>query len=63
MVMIKYIDGDTENIETLDDYVLHFVYDKESECFVIFNHFDYHNCIHIPREFVKSIRHIEVSDD
>lgn len=61
MVRIDYVDGDTEVVETVEKfgYVGNFHYDEKLECFIVHNNSNARNCITIPREFVKSIRHIE----
>lgn len=69
MVRIDYVDGDTEVVETLGgtsyeweglkverDY---FHYDNNTQCFIVHDKIDERDCMTIPREFVKSIRHIE----
>ena len=57
----KYINGDKEVVETVDLHIGgHFEYDKESECFIINDKATNVDRMMIPREFVKSIRHIEV---
>ena len=76
MVQIDYINGDLETVETvgiityeeydnLRDKTRKFIkepfkYDKESQIFIVRDHEDDSCCMMIPREFVKSIRHIEV---
>ena len=63
MVQIDYINGDSETVETVqNDFYRnnHFVYDKDLEMFIILDHAKTGDCMMIPREFVKSIRHIEV---
>lgn len=65
MVEIKYINGDMENIEVKESKVTqfnhsHFHYDEENQMFIVFTSDNEKDCMMIPREFVKSIRHIEV---
>ena len=61
MVQIDYINGDKEVVETVDLHIGgHFEYDKESECFIINDKATNVDRMMIPREFVKSIRPIEV---
>lgn len=62
MVEVNYINGDTEMIETVQNntYDGHFTYDIDEQCFVIFDHVDYYDCMRVPVEFVKNIRYIEV---
>ena len=75
MVQIDYINGDSETIETVDCKIYkydgisdtteiicrgHFWYDNKTNCFIVNDHKDFNDCMMIPREFVKSIRHIEV---
>lgn len=61
MVRIEYINGDVETVETVKNntYSGHFIYEKDSECFVIFDKSKYHDCMCVPREFAKSIRCID----
>lgn len=61
MVQINYIDGTTENIETAKNFRLkHFDYARDDELFIIFDRQELSDCMRIPREFVKSIRVVEV---
>ena len=62
MVRIEYINGTEDTIETAENnqYMGHFRYDNEMQCFIVYDNEDDRNCMMIPREFVKSIRHIEV---
>lgn len=75
MVQIDYINGDIETVETVDFGIFkyngvsdtvekvrkgHFRYENETQCFIVYDHKDESDCMMIPREFVKSIRHIEV---
>lgn len=61
MVQINYVDGDTEVVETVEneEYVGHYRYEKDEECFVVFDKAKLRDCMRISREFVKSIRIIE----
>lgn len=56
MVEIQFVDGTTENIEAVEDT---YVYDKKSESFMVAEN-EGRNWASFPREFVKSIRVIEV---
>ena len=63
MVEIDYINGDSETVETVQNDFFgnkSFVYAKDIEMFIIIDHVGQEDCMMIPREFVKSIRHIEV---
>ena len=75
MVEIKYVDGSEDTVETVDCGIYkysevsdtvekvrkgHFRYDNITQCFIVYDHKDDSDCMMIPREFVKSIRHIEV---
>ena len=62
MVRIEYINGTEDTIETVknNQYMGYFRYDNEMQCFIVYDNEDDRNCMMIPREFVKSIRHIEV---
>lgn len=65
MVEIKYINGDIENVESVEpkNGDGHFTYLNDSQLFVVYtivNSRGEVECMMIPREFVKSIRHIEV---
>lgn len=63
MVEIKYVDGSEETIKTVQNEFRgnkHFLYDKDLEMFVVLDCKKLEDCMMIPREFVKSIRHIEV---
>ena len=61
MVQIDYINGDSETVETVENEEKygHFRYDSEIECFIVYDNVKDRDCMMIPREFVKSIRHIE----
>lgn len=64
MVRIDYVNGDSENIETVENnvYVGNFIYEKESECFIIFDKPRYQYCMCVPRESIQSIRCIDVDN-
>lgn len=57
MVKIEFIDGTSESIETYEDTT--FQYDDDCQCFRVVEH-DGKSFAMFPREFVKSIRYIEV---
>lgn len=72
VVKIEYIDGSEDIIETIGNTFIktdgtmtetikinHFCYDKDTECFIINDRLCEHDCMMIPREFVKSIRRID----
>ena len=56
MVEIQFVDGTKESIETYRD--TSYEYNSESECFLVWC--DKEHYAMFPREFVKSIRYIEV---
>lgn len=56
MVEIQFVDGKKEIIETYKD--TSYEYNSESECFLVWC--DKEHYAMFPREFVKSIRYIEV---
>lgn len=60
MVQIDYINGDSETVETTEWGFKHFTYDKWTQMFIVFTSKRYGDHMQVPREFVKSIRHIEV---
>lgn len=63
MVKINYVDGDTETIESFENEFYgkqHFIYDKNIEMFIVFDHEKGDDCMMIPREFVKSIKNVEM---
>ena len=65
MVEIKYINGDIENVESVESKNGdgHFAYLNDSQLFVVYttiNSQGNEERMLIPREFVKSIRYIEV---
>ena len=57
MVKIEFIDGTYESIETYKDTT--FQYDDDCQCFKVIEH-DGKNFAMFPRDFVKSVRYIEV---
>ena len=57
MVEIQFIDGTSDSIETFKDTT--FQYYEESQCFKVVEQ-DGKSFSMFPREFVKSIRYIEV---
>ena len=57
MVEIQFIDGTSDSIETYQDTT--FQYYDDSQCFKVCEH-DGKSFAMFPREFVKSIRYIEV---
>ena len=57
MVKIEFIDRTSESIETYEDTT--FQYDDDCQCFRVVEH-DGKSFAMFPREFVKSIRYIEV---
>lgn len=61
MVQINYVDGTSETVEAREDTFYHsyFRYDVENQLFIVFDTKNEHDCMMIPREFVKSIRIIE----
>ena len=73
VVKVEYVDGSEDIIETIGNTFIktdgtmtetikinHFCYGKDTECFIVYDHIDENDCMMIPREFVKSIKHIEV---
>lgn len=63
MVKIEYIDGTEETVETVDNELYKnkpFLYVKDVGIFIVLGKKRFGDCMMIPREFVKSIRHIEV---
>lgn len=62
MVRIEYVDGTEETVETTENEEKYgyFRYDSKIECFIVYDNVNDINRMMIPREFVKSIRHIEV---
>lgn len=64
MVKVEYVNGDVEIIETVENktYSGHFIYERDSKCFVVFDKENYPDCMCIPREFLKSIRLIETDN-
>lgn len=62
MVRIEYVDGSEDTVETVQNEFRgnkHFLYDKDLEMFVVLDRKKLEDCMMIPREFVKSIRHID----
>ena len=57
MVEIQFIDGTSDSIETYQGTT--FQYDNDSQCFRVYEQ-DGKSFSMFPREFVKSIRYIEV---
>ena len=57
MVKIEFIDGTSESIETYKDTT--FQYDADCQCFKVVEH-DGKSSSMFPRDFIKSIRYIEV---
>ena len=57
MVEIEFVDGTSDSIETYKDTT--FQYDTDCQCFKVVEH-DGKSFSMFPREFVKSIRYIEV---
>ena len=57
MVEIEFVDGTSDSIETYKDTT--FQYDTDCQCFKVVKH-DGKSFAMFPREFVKSIRYIEV---
>lgn len=64
MVKMEYVNGDTETIETVknDTFVCRFAYDEKSQCFIVCDKEKVYDCVHIPREFLKSIRCVDVDN-
>ena len=58
MVRIEYVDGTEDTVETIGMFL--FKYDSGTQCFIVNDQLHERDCMMIPREFVKSIRHIEV---
>ena len=62
MVEIDYINGDSETVETVQNEFYrnrYFVFDNDLAMFIVLDHEKPEHCMMIPREFVKSIRHID----
>ena len=57
MVKIELVDGTSDSIEPYEDTT--FQYDEACQCFKVVEH-DGKSFSMFPREFVKSIRYIEV---
>lgn len=60
MVQINYVDGSSETVEAFEKESAEFVYKQELELFIIFA---FEGRIMIPREFVKSIRIIDIDNN
>ena len=66
MVRIEYVDGSEDTVETVGYTDLekikagYFHYNSDTQCFVVHDHKFESDCMMIPREFVKSIRHIGI---
>lgn len=56
MVLVKFVDGTEESYETRYSVYSHWKFVKKERCFLIP---DVRGDVEIPREFVKSIQHIE----
>lgn len=54
---MKFVDGTEESYETKDGIISPWKFADRERCFLIP---DIHGDVEIPREFVKSIQHIEV---
>lgn len=62
MIEICFIDGSVETIEAVlsEFYHKYYIYDEDSQLFIVFqSQKEKENAIY-PREFVKSIKYIEV---
>lgn len=75
MVRIEYVDGSEETVETVGGTIVkkhnqftgtnyetvlnHFEYNIGTQAFIVHDHVNECDCMMIPREFVKSIRHID----
>lgn len=57
MVLVKFVDGTEESYETKDNSISPWKFVERERCFLIP---DIRGDVEIPREFVKSIQHIEV---
>lgn len=57
MVLVKFVDGTEESYETKDNPISPWKFADRERCFLIP---DIRGDVEIPREFVKSIQHIEV---
>ena len=57
MVEIQFIDGTSDSIETYKDTT--FQYDEYCQCFKVVEH-DGKSFAMFPRDFVKSVRYIDV---
>ena len=68
MIQIDYINGDSETVESKESDVTkywkaHFRYDAENTMFIVFTSDNERDCMMIPREFVKSIRFINIENN
>lgn len=57
MVRIEYVNGDSETVEAFEKDGTEFLYKRELELFIVYA---VDGRIMIPREFVKSIRTINI---
>lgn len=57
MVVIDFVNGDKESVETKNSIHSPWRYEKESGCFFVPS--IYGDCLY-PKDFIKSIKHIEV---
>lgn len=57
MVLVNFVDGTQENYETKDNSISPWKFADRERCFLIP---DIRGDVEIPREFVKSIQHIDV---
>lgn len=65
MVLIKYIDGDQEEVNTVDNhkgYFGHYHYEPDTQTYVIHTAEDSADCMRVSKDYVKSIRPI-IGDD
>lgn len=62
MVEIDFIDGSSETIEAVysEFYHKYYIYDSEIQMFIVFQSRKESEYAFYPREFVKSIKYIEV---
>lgn len=62
MVEICFIDGSMETVEAVLSVFYHkyYIYDEEKQLFIVFQSQEEEKNAIYPREFVKSIRYIEV---
>ena len=57
MVVIEFVNGDKESVETKNSIHSPWKYEKESECFLVPSIDG--DCVY-PRDFIKSLKHIRV---